>query len=303
MESNVIKMPRTRPINLREALEDYIDGEIGPRRSGNTIKSYYNDLNMWLRSMSNNNFYTVTVDSLKKYYFETLAKKSISTKARIMASIKGFLGFCWKEGFIEENPAERIESLKKPDSLPKPLREDEVNKIFDKMTDLRSKSFFCLLYESGMRISEALYLDVGDVDLDTIDQETILVKNGKGGKQRQIPISLFAVHSIHWLKKYIRVTKITCGKIWRIRNGINGEKEVVAYRTMYYHWNKACSKAGIKARVHQLRHSCATRLVNANVPITIVQKLLGHRHLNTSLLYTEISPNYMATELKKAFKK
>jgi integrase len=90
------------------------------------------------------------------------------------------------------------------------------------------------------------------------------------------------------LKRHLKASKIAAGAIFRGAPRRGGTNEPVAYTTARRAWLRYCQAAGVAATIHQLRHSRATELVRAGVPITTIRKVLGHRNVQSTLLYAEV---------------
>ena len=151
----------------------------------------------------------------------------------------------------------------------------------------RDRALFELMYASGLRIAEALGLDVTDIKL---EERMVLVRLGKGGKDRYVPFSRTAQQSIiQYLSlertKY-RVTLEGTGALF-----LHG-KGRLSYKTANQHWHLALEKAHLEDRnytLHSLRHACATHLLVAGADIRYVQELLGHESLSTTQRYTSLT--------------
>ena len=161
--------------------------------------------------------------------------------------------------------------------------QEDVNKVLAAIPTarVRDRLLFGLAYCTGARIGELLQLDVSDVDM-TRDDEHLLLK-GKGGRQRRILIA--DPKLVVLLRKHLRGIKH--GAVFRAEFHDTGRS--LTYASAHARWVSYCKSACVSGTIHQLRHSHGTELVNAGVPLAVIRKRLGHRRMDTTLLYAEVS--------------
>ena len=147
----------------------------------------------------------------------------------------------------------------------------------------RERLLFTLLVETGLRIDEALGIYVEDIVL-SAGQEGIRFR-GKGEYEREVPLP-FEFESLKLLRAYLRNEDLTAGPLFRTGKY---KDQRMTYSTAYYQWTKLCERADVKCNIHQLRHTTATELVNSGVGVGTVRQLLGHRNLQTTQRYAELS--------------
>jgi integrase len=152
-------------------------------------------------------------------------------------------------------------------------------------SNLRDRTFFTLLYETGIRVGEGLSLQYSDVDLSQ-DDEKIRVF-GKGQRERTVLLAA-APQSIRLLRRHLKHSRITAGSVFRGDPRYGGSPLPLDYSVIRKAWSTYCEAAGVQATIHQLRHSRATLLIQAGVPVTTVCKQLGHRNLQSTLRYAEV---------------
>ena len=97
-----------------------------------------------------------------------------------------------------------------------------------------------------------------------------------------------APESIRLLRRHLKQSHITSGSVFRGDPRYGGSPLPLEYSVVHYAWQKYCKQAGVEATIHQLRHSRASQLIQAGVPVTTVRKQLGHRNLQSTLLYAEV---------------
>jgi len=151
----------------------------------------------------------------------------------------------------------------------------------------RNRAILELLYSSGIRRKELGQLDIYDVD---IKRRQMFIREGKGGRDRMVPIG---EHAAIWLKKYIDIVRIRYLKDVREKAlflTVRGQRislySVFDVLQRYY----KNPKVGIKISPHKLRHACAVEMLRNGADIRIIQELLGHRRLTTTQIYTQVSP-------------
>ena len=216
------------------------------------------------------------------------------SQARVLSSIKSFYHFLIYRNIIEDDPTELLESPRIGLHLPEVLSLDEVDKIvaaidLSKAEGQRNKAILEVLYGSGLRVSELVNLKMSNLYLD----EAYMLVEGKGSKQRLVPLSPQALKQI---------------ELWKIdRNALNIQKNNEDYlflnrrgkqltRAMIFEIVKSLSeKAGIEKNIspHTFRHSFATHLLENGANLRVIQQLLGHESITTTELYTHIDLSYL----------
>ncbi|MFL5652792.1 MAG: tyrosine-type recombinase/integrase [Ktedonobacteraceae bacterium] len=251
----------------------------------NTIKAYRLDLRQFLKQ-GPTALSEVTVDVIRAF-LDSHEQHKPATRRRHAATLRAFYAWLMQQGLVQSNPMERLESIGQIERLPRPLDPDDVTKILKAIpaSNLRDRAIFTLLYETGMRVGEALAIHCADLDL-TQDDEKIRVF-GKGQRERTVLLAA-APESIRLLRRHLKHSHITAGSIFRGDPRYGGSPLPLDYSVLRKAWQNYCKQAGVQATIHQLRHSRATQLIQAGVPITTIRKQLGHRNLQSTLLYAEV---------------
>jgi integrase/recombinase XerD len=218
-----------------------------------------------------------------------------TTLRRRAASLRGFYRFCFTEGLIESDLAARFDLPRQPRLLPEVLSVDEVDALLSVKSDatpvgIRDRALLELLYASGLRISEAVGLDLEDVSLDSGLVRVV----GKGDRERQVPVGEVAVS---WLRRYIaevRTSWLSGSQGDAHRGGavflsVRGDR--LDRRRGWEILVAAARSAGLRDGIspHTLRHSFATHLLEGGADLRIVQELLGHASISTTQLYTHLT--------------
>lgn len=175
---------------------------------------------------------------------------------------------------------ERIAYARSPRTLPVVLSTDEVVRFLEAVPSLKTRTALTTAYAAGLRASEAIGLKVGDIDS---ARGVILVRHGKGGKDRYVMLS---AQLLRILRVYWRLAK---PKDWLFPG--RGATAPIDVQVLHSACRSARTAAGIDKRVtvHTLRHSFATHLLENGTDIRIIQVLLGHNNLSSTARYTKVS--------------
>ncbi|CAB5049568.1 MAG: site-specific tyrosine recombinase XerD [Actinobacteria bacterium] len=268
-------------------------------RASNTISNYRRDLLRYVTYLSENDksLLTCKESDIENYVrvLQTSGDASAST-ARRLAAIRMAHGFLHTEGQRRDNPTVRIEGVKVPGGVPKPLSLDEVTSLLEVMTgdsatEMRDRALLEFLYATGARISEAC-----DVNLDDIDLSSGVVRLfGKGSKERVVPFGRMAQTRI---REYIgsEGRGQLEPEVWA--RGTDRDAVFLTNRGRRLNRQKAwhvVRDAGVRAGItrelspHVLRHSCATHMLEHGADLRIVQEMLGHATISTTQIYTKVS--------------
>jgi len=268
-----------------EAVDGFIASLRSRRSPANTIKAYAHDLRHFVAAVP-----TALGEVSAPLIQQFLAGDghlSPATQARQYATLCTFYRWTIRQELMQSNPMERLDSITQPKKEPRPLAHEEVVKIMKAIptSNLRDRTLFTLLYETGVRVGEALALQYSDVTL-TQDDEKLRVF-GKGQREHTVMLTA-APESIRLLRRYFKHSHITAGSVFRGDPRYGGSPLPLDYTVVHKAWQKYCRSAGVQATIHQLRHSRASQLIQAGVPVTTVRKQMGHRNLQSTLRYAEV---------------
>lgn len=269
--------------------------------STNTIEAYLSDLEKLSNYLNDQHLEirAVTLADLQQYVAQ-LYDLGINARsiARIISGTKSFFGFLLLDGYITEDPTELLESPKIGLKLPTVLTLEEIESILS-VIDVstkegqRNRAIIETLYGCGMRISELTTLKFSDMHLD----EGFVRVEGKGSKQRLVPISHTAIDEINKYLYHRREMKVKKGyeDILFLSN-----RGTPISRIMVFHFiREYAGKAGIKKTIspHTFRHSFATHLLEGGANIRAIQLMLGHEKITTTELYTHMDREYLRQEI------
>ena len=210
------------------------------------------------------------------------------TAAKAVSSLRSFFRFAMDEGLVKDNPAFLLESPRRRMRLPEVMERETVETLLDKVDTstpfgMRDRCLFELIYSAGLRVSEAVGLNIRDID---INNGTAKVK-GKGNKER---ITLFGAEAAEKLTEYLKdVRPKLAGKANKTHAlfiGRNGKR--LSRKGVWKNYAKPAAIAGTSSHLHTLRHSFATGLLKGGADLRTVQELLGHADLSTTQIYTHV---------------
>src|SRR5262245_21241409 len=227
------------------------------------------------------------------------AKTSV---ARRLASLRTFYKFAQREGLAESNPAKPLRNPRRDRKLPHFLATDEVGKLLQappatSAMGLRDRAILETMYSAGLRVSEAVGMNDGDLDL----VEGLVRIRGKGRRERLAPIGSFASKALaRWLRSRKLAAKEPSGQLAPTFTNKFGRR--LTTRSVHRMLLKYLKLTGLDLRTtpHTLRHSFATHLLDRGADIRSVQELLGHKSLVTTQIYTHISTAGLRATYEKA---
>jgi integrase/recombinase XerD len=291
---------------LSEAGEEFLSWLAVERgRAPNTVLAYRRDLATyegWLldQGLSLSDVSDADVETYVGHLRSTGRRPT--SVARALSAVRSLHRFLVDEGTVEADPTGDVASPRVPQGIPKALSEDEVTALLSAVTGddppaRRDRALLEVLYGTGVRISEAVGLRLGDVDLDS----HVLRVLGKGSKERIVPVGRYARTAVRaWLSSAGR------GAMEPARWARRGDAEAVFLNrrggrltrqgawAIVHHYGEQVGLAG-RLTPHVLRHSCATHMLDHGADIRVVQELLGHASIATTQLYTKVSPERLRT--------
>ncbi len=268
-------------------------------RSANTIAAYRRDLSGYCEWLSANDTTVLQVTHRQLVDFVGVRRGSgaaTSSVARQLAAVRMLHRYLSVEGERRDDPAGELEGVRVPSGIPKPLTEEQVTSLLDAVVvtepiHRRDLALIELLYATGARISEAVGLSIGEIDLDA----QLVRLFGKGSKERIVPFGSTAADALEdWFSPSGRARVIP--DRWRSRD----DAEAVFLNTRGGRLTRQAAwqmikKYGIRAGIgdqlspHVLRHSCATHLLDHGADLRVVQEMLGHASISTTQIYTKVS--------------
>ena len=271
--------------------------------SENTIKAYSNDckaFNQWLFLKKGYKAVSAIEEDIENYLKHlnsiNLSNASINRK---LSSIKHFFNYLSKAKLLKSNPVINISGLKSSKALPKSLSIIDVNSLINapdcsNFIGLRDRTMIELMYATGVRISELINLEYGNIDLN----RSLIKVMGKGGKERMIP---FGDDALSWLITYIEFRRKNNLSLNSRDFFISQQGKKISRQAFWHRIKIYLSVAGLSSDIspHTLRHAFATHLLNNGADLRSVQMLLGHSDLSTTQIYTHIAKQRLSDMVKQ----
>ncbi|MDD4923650.1 MAG: site-specific tyrosine recombinase XerD [Dehalococcoidales bacterium] len=292
-----------------ESFLNYLTVEKG--FSGNTIEAYRNDLTQLLHFAEKEASKKSIIPSWDNFnrqsmlsYMLNLKERNyaVTTVARKVAAAKSFFSFMVSEGKLREDPTENVSSPKVGKPLPDALSISQVRQLIEQPAKMstpdarRDRAMLELLYASGMRVSELVSLNLGDVDINNCFVRCF----GKGSKERMVPIY---PQSAKTVDEYIKEVR----PLWVHRETekalfLNQRGERLTRQGLWQILKNYAKDAGLDKQVtpHTLRHSFATHMLSGGADLRSVQELLGHANISTTQIYTHLTSEHVRNTYEKA---
>lgn len=283
---------------MRAALSSFlVHLERERRLSANTCAAYRRDVEAFAGSIENRRGRPARVRDLdvrevRAHLAELHGKLAASTVGRKLSALRTFAEFCRREGLLEENAVALIRRPKLGRKLPVALPVEDVGALIDTpqrpgALGLRDRALLEILYGAGLRVSEAVALDLEDLRREA-GRLTVRVRFAKGGKQRVVPLGTKAAAALDdWLaaREELLTPKSPGEALFLGARG--GRLAARVARELVY---RRCEGTGARAVVgpHGLRHSFATHLLQSGCDLRTIQAMLGHASLSTTQRYTHL---------------
>jgi integrase/recombinase XerD len=279
--------------------------------SENTLAAYRNDLSQLAnyveenaaRDRSDASWAGFNRQTMLSYQLQLKERNyATTTLARKIAAAKSFFKFMVAEGRVKDNPMESVASPNVGRLLPKPISVSQVRLLLEQPTKQstpeakRDSAMLSLLYASGMRVSELMSLNLGDVDT----QGDFVRCFGKGHKERIIPIARKASLT---LEEYLREARPKLARSNQEKALFLNRRGERLTRQGFWQILKGYARAaGLNEEItpHTLRHSFATHMLSGGADLRSVQELLGHANISTTQVYTHLTSEHVRRTYEKA---
>ena len=293
-----------------EVLDDFYDYLKKEKSySNHTIKAYKNDLSRFLAFLPKkiSGFDKVNRESIRGFLESEIDRKDMNkpvsnkTIARRLASIKSFFKYLLQSEQIINNPAALIKTPKVSQTLPTFIDQKVIKSLMESpdpstSKGLRDRAILELFYSSGIRLSELIALNIGEIDI-----ENQLIKvHGKGNKERLIPFGNRAKFCIeNYLKSRALMFNTALNNEPLFVNDKDKRVPTSTIQRRIRNYIKLVAE-GKRLGPHILRHSFATHLMDMGADIRAVKDLLGHSSLSSTQIYTHVKPERMKSVYKQA---
>ncbi|KPN70823.1 site-specific tyrosine recombinase XerD [Neisseria sp. 83E34] len=259
------------------------------RLSRNTLESYRRDLEKLAARLEKHglNWQTAQSNDLASAVYHPDEKPR--SQARALSACKRLYGWLLETEQRSDNPTQHLTAPKQIQTLPKLITESQIDALLnapdiETAHGLRDKALLELIYATGLRVSEAVNLKIGEPNL----QKGIISTIGKGDKQRIVPLGEEAGY---WIERYITEARPLllknkiCDKLF-----VSQKRSGISRQLAWMIVEKYAQAAGINhLSPHGLRHAFATHLVNHGADLRVVQLLLGHADISTTQIYTHVA--------------
>ncbi|HEY0816646.1 MAG TPA: site-specific tyrosine recombinase XerD [Pseudonocardia sp.] len=282
-------------MRVADAVEAFLHHLAVERGSAtNTLRSYAADLRRYVEHVGERDLTEVREADVTAFVValrEADPPLAASSTARALAAVRGLHRFAARDGLVAVDVARDVPPPALPSRLPRTLSIDDVEQLLagcvgDGPVALRDRALLELLYSTGARISEAVGLDVDDLDA----EQRIVRLHGKGGRDRIVPVGRPALAAVDAYRVRARPELARRG-----RGGaalfVNARGARLSRQSAWHTLRAAAEAAGLVCDVspHTLRHCFATHLLAGGADVRVVQELLGHASVTTTQIYTHVT--------------
>ncbi len=279
------------------ALDDYIQHlRVERGLSQHTVDGYARDLARFGDRLEDEDIALAKIDEgTVAGYLVSLSQKGLSarTQARALSAMRGFFRFLVQEGWHSRDPTELLEGPRLLRRLPDVLNRDEVLRLLqtpsgDKPNRVRDRAMLHTMYAAGLRVTELVDLDLGDVNL----AEGFVSALGKGNKRRIVPIG---EHARVAMAQYLSEVRPKWARPASRACFVTARGKAMTRQGFWRIVKKYARAAGISKDIspHKLRHSFATHLLAGGADLRSVQTMLGHADISTTQIYTHVSGDHL----------
>ena len=270
--------------------------------SANTAQAYGDDVDKLTRYLADAGIAVerATTDDLERFIC-TLQDVGIQprSQARIISGVKSFYKYLRMEGFMETDPTELLMAPKIGRHLPEVLTVDEIDRMIacidmSKAEGQRNRAIIETLYGCGLRVSELVALRLSQLFM----EERYVIIQGKGNKQRLVPISPVAIEQISLYLEQTRSRQVAKRGSEDILF-LNRRGAMLTRQMIFHIVKQLCELAGVRKVIspHTLRHSFATHLLEGGANLRAIQQMLGHESITTTEIYIHIDRTRLRDEI------
>jgi len=279
--------------NLIRMYSDYLTAEL--RLSASTIAAYTLEARLFLSYSAEEQLELedTAVGNLIEYLIDRqLQGISQKTTAKAVSALRAFFTFAHRQRMIPSNPSVHLELPRSSRRIPEVYSLEQIEAILEaidtsKPAGIRDRFLFELIYSCGLRVSEAVSLT-----LDRIYPKASLLRVvGKGSKERLVPMG---EQALLWMRRYLDEGRPALLKDKKERAlFINRRGGGLSRKGMWKRFKEILALAGVEGKIHTLRHSFATHLLQGGADLRAVQTLLGHADIGTTQIYTHVDESQL----------
>jgi integrase/recombinase XerC len=282
-----------------QSLELFLRALQGQNYSPKTLRAYGDDLQQFLAWVEKNRvdwdiptrFSRADIEGFMQY----LAAQRMTgvTRVRKLAAIRKFFTFLEENSILAANPAHTVKGARREEKEPNILYKEQYKALlYEASENIRDYAIIQTFLQTGIRLSELANLRVDDVDF---EHRILTVRQGKGKKDRQIPLVDDAVKALRNYMRYRNTQLILDDEIFFLaKNGTSLNVSTVKYTVAKY-----VKRAGIRKKtgVHTLRHTFGTHKADKNMSLATLQELMGHKKKETTLKYIHLAKTNLRQEM------
>lgn len=223
------------------------------------------------------------------------------TIAKDISGLRALGDYLERKGMWSENPAMELDKPKAARNLPKVLSIEQIDSLLDSidktsLSGKRDDALFELVYSCGLRISEVCTLKLANLHL----EERLILVHGKGDKERLVPFGDRAYEKLLVYLQEVRPELVKGRNVAELF--VNYRGEAISRKGVWKRFKELEALSGVEAKVHTLRHSFATHLLQGGADLRSVQELLGHSDLSTTTIYTHVTDKQLEEAHEKYFR-
>lgn len=282
---------------LDRAADDYlIHLRVERGLARRTVEAYAHDLGVFADYVQDEGLSLTRIDEgAVAGFLVSLSQQGLSARsqARMLSALRGWFRFMVQEGVLKRDPTELIDSPKLMRKLPHVLSAEEVLRLLgapagDKPNRIRDRAMLHTMYAAGLRVSELVELDLGDLNLESGFVSVV----GKGNKRRVVPIGDAAAEA---MREYLTKARPGWAKPAARACFVTARGTAMTRQSFWKLVKQYARVAGITKPIspHKLRHSFATHLLIGGADLRSVQTMLGHADIATTQIYTHLSGEHL----------
>ena len=288
--------------DLVSGFEDFII--YTKRLSDKTREVYSRESRLYLNYLDENDIAIEDSDAknIESYMEQRREEDNVDerTSSRILSSLRSFYSYLIDEEIVKSNPAKLIEKPKEREHFPKTISADEIDPLLDefkkdKELGFRDYTLFELIYSSGMRISEAIGLDINSFN----ENESTIRVIGKRGKERVVFIGEEAHDALVYYLENVRIKLISKKNKRECALFLNRRGERLTRQAAHLRFHRVSEALGLDATIHTLRHSFASHMLQGGADIRSVQEMLGHSDIKTTQIYTHLDTSSLLSDFDR----
>ena len=286
---------KTKGSNESAAIHAFVDAVwLEDGLSENTLAAYRQDLKgfeQWLTSQGKPGLDAADTADIQAWFASQHAVSRPSTANRRLATLRRYYLWALRHQRVSVDPCLQLTAAKQPLRVPKTLSESQVEALIQQpdlhaARGMRDRAMLELLYATGLRVSELVSIGVLDISL---SDGVVRVVQGKGGKDRLVPLGAEAAH---WVEQYLTISRpALLGQQQTPALFVTARGGPMTRQSFWLIIKKYAVLAGITVPLspHVLRHAFATHLLNHGADLRVVQLLLGHADISTTQIYTHVA--------------